>query len=50
MQQKSGPVQAPNGYPEMTEPPAAVSRRRILARTRLDFWLDAVLLTAYVLA
>ena len=30
--------------------PVAASRRRILARTRLDFWLDAVLLVAYTLA
>ena len=50
MQQKSGPVQAPDGYREMSQPPVTVSRRRILARTRMDFWLDAVLLTAYVLA
>jgi Domain of unknown function (DUF4405) len=32
------------------DPPAAAPRRRILARTRLDFWLDAVLLVAYTLA
>jgi hypothetical protein len=31
-------------------PPATASRRRILARTRLDFWLDAFLLVAYTLA
>src|ERR1700683_1444644 len=30
--------------------PASASRRRILARTRLDFWLDALLLVAYTLA
>ena len=30
--------------------PVTVSRRRILARTRLDFWLDALLLVAYTLA
>ena len=30
--------------------PVPVSRRRVLARTRLDFWLDAALLTAYTLA
>jgi hypothetical protein len=30
--------------------PVTASRRRILARTRLDFWLDAVLLVAYTLA
>jgi hypothetical protein len=29
---------------------AAASRRHILARTRFDFWLDAVLLAAYTLA
>ena len=29
---------------------AATSRRRILARTRLDFWLDALMLVAYTLA
>jgi cytochrome b len=31
-------------------PPVPVSRRRVLARTRLDFWLDAALLAAYTLA
>jgi len=30
--------------------PATDSRRRVLARTRLDFWLDALLLVAYTLA
>jgi hypothetical protein len=30
--------------------PVTASRRRILARTRLDFWLDALLLVAYTLA
>jgi hypothetical protein len=34
----------------LADPPAAVSRRRILARTRLDFWLDALLLVAFTLA
>jgi len=34
----------------MTGPPVTVSRRRIMARTRLDFWLDALLLVAYTLA
>lgn len=34
----------------LTDRPAAVSRRRALARTRLDFWLDALLLVAYTLA
>jgi Domain of unknown function (DUF4405) len=29
---------------------AVSSRRHVLARTRLDFWLDAVLLVAYTLA
>ncbi len=35
-----------------TDPPPSpvISRRRIWARTRLDFGLDAALLTAYVLA
>jgi len=32
------------------DPPVAGSRRRILARTRLDFWLDALLLVAFTLA
>jgi uncharacterized protein DUF4405 len=32
------------------DPLATASRRRILARTRLDFWLDALLLVAYTLA
>ena len=32
------------------DPPVTARRRRILARTRLDFWLDAVLLVAYTLA
>jgi Domain of unknown function (DUF4405) len=30
--------------------PVTASRRRVLARTRLDFWLDALLLVAYTLA
>lgn len=32
------------------DPPVTARRRRILARSRLDFWLDAVLLVAYTLA
>jgi hypothetical protein len=32
------------------ESPATASRRRVLARTRLDCWLDALLLVAYTLA
>jgi hypothetical protein len=34
----------------LADPPVADSRRRILARTRLDCWLDALLLVAYTLA
>ena len=34
----------------LADPPARASRRRVLARTRLDFWLDALLLVAYTLA
>ena len=34
----------------LADPPVTASRRRILARTRLDFWLDALLLMAYTLA
>jgi hypothetical protein len=34
----------------LADPPVTASRRRILARTRLDFWLDALLLAAYTLA
>lgn len=34
----------------LTDRPVTASRRRILARTRLDFCLDAVLLVAYTLA
>ena len=34
----------------LADPPVTASRRRILARTRLDFWLDALLLVAYTLA
>jgi len=30
--------------------PVTESRRRILARTRLDFWLDALLMVVYTLA
>jgi hypothetical protein len=41
---KAGPTTSLPG------PPVTVSRRRILARTRLDFWLDALLLVAYTLA
>jgi hypothetical protein len=33
-----------------TDSPVTASRQRILARTRLDFWLDALLLVAYTLA
>jgi hypothetical protein len=48
MQQDSPPALVSRR--ETPEAPPAVSRRRVLARTRLDFWLDASLLTAYVLA
>ncbi len=41
---KAGPTTA------VTALPVTASRRRILARTRLDFWLDALLLVAYTLA
>jgi hypothetical protein len=43
---------APSNHPEITEAPSprAVSRHRILAQTRLDFWLDAALHAAFVLA
>jgi Domain of unknown function (DUF4405) len=34
----------------LADRPVTASRRRILARTRLDFWLDALLLLAYTLA
>jgi hypothetical protein len=34
----------------VADPPVIATRRRILARTRLDFWLDALLLVAYTLA
>ena len=34
----------------LADPPVIASRRRVLARTRLDFWLDALLLVAYTLA
>ncbi len=34
----------------LADPPVTASRRRVLARTRLDFWLDAVLLLAFTLA
>jgi hypothetical protein len=34
----------------LADPPVSASRRRILARTRLDFWLDALLIIAYTLA
>ena len=35
--------------PETTDRPA-VSRRQVLARTRLDFWLDAAVLVGYTVA
>ena len=35
---------------ESADPPITGGRGRILARTRLDFWLDALLLVAYTLA
>jgi len=41
---KAGPTTSP------ADLPVTASRRRILARTRLDFWLDALLLVAYTLA
>jgi hypothetical protein len=34
----------------LSDPQVTASRRQILARTRLDFWLDALLLVAYTLA
>jgi hypothetical protein len=34
----------------LADPPVTTSRRRILARTRLDFWLDGLLLVAYTFA
>src|SRR5215470_8293169 len=34
----------------LSNPPVTASRRQIMARTRLDFWLDALLLVAYTLA
>jgi hypothetical protein len=37
------------GAGELTVPPR-VSRRQLLARTRLDFWLDTVILLSYVFA
>jgi hypothetical protein len=36
--------------PSAADRPAPARRRRIPARTRLDFWLDALLLAAYTLA
>jgi hypothetical protein len=40
----------PGRTTSLADPPAADSRRRVPARTRLDFWLDALLLAAYTLA
>jgi uncharacterized protein DUF4405 len=40
----------PGATTSLSDPPVTASRRRILARTRLDFWLDALLLVAYTLA
>src|SRR5689334_7127270 len=40
----------PGATTSLPDPPVIASRRRILARTRLDFWLDALLLVAYTLA
>jgi Domain of unknown function (DUF4405) len=34
----------------LADPPVTPSRRRILARTRFDFWLDGLLLVAFTLA
>jgi Domain of unknown function (DUF4405) len=47
-----GPVLSGRRGPatSLADPPATASRRRILARTRLDFWLDALLVVAYTLA
>jgi hypothetical protein len=33
----------------LADPPVTADRRPILARTRLGFWLDALLLVAYTL-
>lgn len=40
----------PGSPSALTDRPVTASRRRVLARTRLDFWLDALLLLAYTLA
>jgi hypothetical protein len=41
-----------NGGPatSVTDPPVTAARRRALARTRIDFWFDAVLLVTFTLA
>ena len=44
-----GPMKA-GSTTSLADPPVTPSRRRVLARTRVDFWLDAVLLVAYTLA
>jgi hypothetical protein len=38
------------GTASLADRPVAPSRQRVLARTRIDFWLDALLLVAYTLA
>jgi hypothetical protein len=44
----AGPVTSRADPP--ATPPVTAGRRRVLARSRLDFWLDAFLLVAYSLA
>ena len=44
-----GPVKAETRT-SLADPPASGGRRRVLARSRLDFWLDAAALVAYTLA
>jgi hypothetical protein len=40
----------PGSTTSLTDRPVTASRRRVLATTRLDFWLDVLLLVAYTLA
>jgi hypothetical protein len=40
----------PGSTTSLTDRPITASRRRVLARTRVDFWLDVLLLVAYTLA
>jgi hypothetical protein len=46
----AGPATRESRDPSVTDPPVTAARRRVLARSRIDFWFDAVLLVTFTLA